>query len=116
MISKHGVIERNSILLTVLILVVVFKHEEQKPKSAQDLAAAAFNQLFSVQEWKPGMGKKPLFYHPAAFNQLFSVQEWKPGMGKQPFFYHPAALDNLVWKPLPARPGQVQAGAPSPMP
>lgn len=62
----------------LLVLMIVFKHEEEKPKSPQALAAAAFN-------------------------QIFTVQEWKPGMGKQPFMYHPAGFDSPVWKPLPIR-------------
>jgi hypothetical protein len=65
-------------LCVFLVLAVVFRHEEAKPKSPQALAAAALN-------------------------QIFNVQEWKPGMGTQPFMYHPAGFDTLVWKPLPGR-------------
>ena len=79
-------------LCVLLVLIVVFKHEEEKPKSPQALAAAALNQIFNVQEWKPGMGKRPVMYHPAGF-------------------------DRLVWKPLPVRTAnpfpqnQVQGGS-----
>ena len=66
------------VLCVLLVLMIVFKHEEEKPKSPQALAAAAIN-------------------------QIFNVQEWKPGMGTQPFMYHPAGLDRPVWKPLPVR-------------
>ena len=62
------------------VLVAVYAHEKRKPDSPHALVAAAFNQMFSVREWKPGMGKQPLFYHPAGANQL-------------------------VWRPLPGRPG-----------
>ena len=84
------------ILGVLLVLIVVVKHDEKKPQSPQALVAAAFNQVFPIQEWKPGMGKKPFIYHPAAF-------EWKPGMGKKPLMYHPAGLNQLVWRPLPSR-------------
>ena len=68
-----------SVFVCVLIvLIIVFKHDKEKPKSPQALVAAGFNQMFPVKEWKAGMGKKP-------------------------FMYHPAALDKLVWQPLPLR-------------
>ena len=66
-----------------LVLVIVFTHDMEKPKSPQAAVAAAFNQMFSVNEWKPGMGQTPLMYHPAGF-------------------------DRLIWKPLPQRQGQVR--------
>lgn len=107
------------VVCVLLVLVIVFRHDEPKPQSPQSLAAAAMTQLFGVQEWKPGMGKQPFMYHPAglnrtspaAFNQLFPVQEWKPGMGKKPLVYHPAGFNKLVWKPLPARNAGATAGA-----
>lgn len=71
-----------SVFVCVLIvLIIVFKHDKEKPKSPQALVAAGFNQMFPVGEWKPGMGKKP-------------------------FIYHPAALDRPVWRPLPLREAQ----------
>ncbi|MFH1489209.1 MAG: hypothetical protein ABII06_09910, partial [Pseudomonadota bacterium] len=66
------------VLCVLLVLVVVFRHDEEKPKSPQALAAAAFS-------------------------RMFSVQEWKQGTGKQPFMYHPAGFQRPVWKPLPMR-------------
>jgi len=66
----------------ILVLVIVFNHDMEKPKSPQAAVAAAFSQMFSVNEWKPGMGQTPLMYHPAGF-------------------------DRLIWKPLPQRQGQV---------
>ena len=74
------------VLCVLLVLVIVLKHDEEKPKSPQALAVAAFG-------------------------QMFNVQEWKPGMGKQPFMYHPAGFDSLVWRPLPRR-----ATGPGPQP
>jgi hypothetical protein len=65
-------------LCVLLVLITVLHHDRQKPTSPQALVAAAFNQLFPVKEWKPGMGKKP-------------------------FVYHPAGFDRLVWQPLPSR-------------
>jgi hypothetical protein len=62
----------------MLILLIVFTHDMEKPKSPQAAVAAGFNQMFSAGEWKPGMGPKPLLYHPAGF-------------------------DRLIWKPLPPR-------------
>ena len=62
----------------LLVLVTVFNHDMEKPKSPQAVAAAGFNQLLSTREWKPGMGPKP-------------------------FMYHPAGFDRLIWKPLPPR-------------
>ena len=62
----------------VLVLTIVFTHDLEKPKSPQAAVAAGFNQMFSTKEWKPGMGQKPLMYHPAGF-------------------------DRLIWKPLPPR-------------
>ena len=62
----------------ILILTIVFTHDMEKPKSPQAAVAAGFNQMFSAGEWKPGMGPKPLMYHPAGF-------------------------DRLIWKPLPPR-------------
>ncbi len=50
----------------IVILVMVYSHDKEKPKSPHALVAAGFNQLFPVQEWAPGMGKQPLVYHPAA--------------------------------------------------
>ena len=58
----------------LLIIVIVNIHDKEKPGSPQAVAAAAFNQLFSVKEWKPGMGSKPFMYHPAGFNQPV----WRP--------------------------------------
>ena len=72
-------------LSVLLIIVIVMLHDREKPESPQAVAAAAFNQLFPVKEWKPGMGAKPFMYHPAGINQP-------------------------VWQPLPPRsvpPGQM---------
>ena len=67
-------------LCVLLIIVIVILHDREKPKSPQAVAAAAFNQLFTTKEWKPGMGPKPFMYHPAGFHQP-------------------------VWQPLPQRAG-----------
>ena len=56
-------------LSVLLIIVIVMLHDREKPESPQAVAAAAFNQLFPVKEWKPGMGAKPFMYHPAGINQ-----------------------------------------------
>lgn len=61
-------------LCVLLIIVIVNLHDKEKPESPQAVAAAAFNQLFSVNEWKPGMGAKPFMYHPAGFKQPV----WRP--------------------------------------
>lgn len=81
------------------VLVWIYIHEQTKPDSPHALVAAAFNQMIIAQEWQPGMGPKPLVYHPATFS--FSVKEWQPGMGSQPLMYHPAAANSPAWKPLP---------------
>ncbi len=70
-------------LVVLGMLLTVFNHERQKPRSPQGLVAAAFN-------------------------QALTIQEWQPGMGQQPFMYHPAAAGKPVWKPLPPRNGNVQ--------
>jgi len=63
------------VFASVLFAVfTVFTHDKVKPDSPQSLVATAFNQLFTVQEWKPGMGPKPLLYHPAALN----APSWQP--------------------------------------
>lgn len=58
----------------LLVLLIVFNHDEEKPRSPQGVAAAAFNRIFSVKEWQPGMGKKPFMYHPAGFEK----PAWQP--------------------------------------
>ncbi len=58
----------------LLVLVIVFNHDKEKPRSPQEAVAAAFSQIFSPNEWQPGMGQKPLMYHPAGFQSL----TWKP--------------------------------------
>ena len=83
------------------VLVWIYIHEQAKPDSPHALVAAAFNQMTIAQEWQPGMGPKPLVYHPATFS--FGVREWQPGMGSQPLMYHPAAANSFVWKSLPPR-------------
>ena len=70
-------------LCVLLVLVIVFSHNREKPESPQALVAAAFNQ------------------------QPFSVKEWKPGLGKKPFVYHPAGGRGLAWRPLPLRPARL---------
>ncbi len=87
------------VLCVLIVLLIVYKHETEKPRSPQALAAAAFSQFLGVKEWQPGMGKQPFMYHPAALR----VKEWKPGMGQQPFMYHPAGFNRPEWRPLPAR-------------
>ena len=72
-------------LSVLLIIVIVMLHDREKPESPQAVAAAAFN-------------------------QMFPVKEWKPGMGPQPFMYHPAGINQPIWQPLPQRnalPGQI---------
>lgn len=66
-------------LVVLAVLVIVFNHDRVKPKTPQAMVAAAFSQMFTVKEWKPGMGKQPLAYHPAAFNKLV----WRPLPGGQ---------------------------------
>ena len=92
------------VLCVLLVLIIVFKHDEEKPKSPQALAAAAVNQLFAVQEWKPGMGKQPLMYHPAGFDRLV----WKPlPMGAaNPQPQNPVQRGPLNWRSM--NPGGVQ--------
>lgn len=75
-------------LCVLLVLISVFKHDREKPQSPQALAAAAFNQTFTVKEWKPGMGPKPFMYHPAGFNSL----AWRP--------LPPQPVSGLQWKPV----------------
>ena len=59
----------------LLVLLAVFSHEKNKAQSPQALLAAVFgNSAPVVQEWQPGMGPKPLMYHPAAASGLV----WKP--------------------------------------
>ena len=86
------------VLCVLVVLIIVFKHEEEKPKSPQALAAAAVNQLFAVQEWKPGMGKQPLMCHPAGFDRLV----WKPlpmrTANTQP--QNPVQGGSLNWRPM----------------
>ncbi|MBF0376898.1 MAG: hypothetical protein HQK72_05400 [Desulfamplus sp.] len=71
-------------LCVVIILMIVYNREKEKPDSPQAYVAAKFSQLFNIQEWKPGMGTQPLLYHPAAFNA-------------------PVQNNSTVWKPLPNR-------------
>jgi hypothetical protein len=89
-----------------VFLVVVLLHEREKPQSPQALVASAFTQIFPAKEWKPGMGKTPLVYHPAAATRPITQPgggEWKPGLGPKPFIYHPAAATKPVWRSLPGR-------------
>jgi len=65
-------------LSLVIVLGIVYKREKEKPHSPHALVAAAFAQMFTVPEWKPGMGQKPLMYHPAAAN----TPVWKPIPGR----------------------------------
>jgi len=92
------------VLCVLVVLIIVFKHDEEKPKSPQALAAAAVNQLFAVQEWKPGMGKQPLMYHPAGLERLV----WKPlpmrTANTQPL--NPAQGGSLKWTPMNQGGGQ----------
>jgi hypothetical protein len=69
-------------LCVLLVLIIVSIHDREKPESPQALVAKAINQIVPLNEWKPGMGKKPFMYHPAGFNAL-------------------------VWRPLPLRPVQL---------
>lgn len=86
------------VLCVLIVLTVVFKHEEVKPKSPQALAAAAFNQIFAVQEWKPGMGPQPLMYHPAGFDTL----TWRalPTGRATPQPQNPIQGGPLNWRPM----------------
>lgn len=75
-------------LSLVIVLGIVYKREKEKPDSPHALVAAGFAQMFSAQEWKPGMGKKPLVYHPAASN----TPVWRPLPGRSaPKNFAPAA-------------------------
>jgi hypothetical protein len=56
------------------VLIAIYIHEQTKPDSPHVLVAAAFNQMIIAQEWQPGMGPKPLVYHPATANS----PAWKP--------------------------------------
>ncbi|MBF0202807.1 MAG: hypothetical protein HQK67_00530 [Desulfamplus sp.] len=62
----------------IIVLMIVYNREKEKPDSPQAYVAAKFSQLFNVQEWKQGMGPKPLLYHPAALN----APVWMPLPGK----------------------------------
>ena len=75
----------SAFILVLVILVIVFSHEREKPHSPEEFVATAFN-------------------------QMFPAREWKPGMGPQPFVYHPAGLNRLVWQPLPVQYSQPQSG------
>ena len=61
-------------LVVLGMLLTVFNHERQKPRSPQGLVAAALNQVSPVKEWQPGTGKQPLVNHPAGANRLV----WRP--------------------------------------
>jgi len=61
-------------LCVLLVLIAVFNHDKEKPRSPHALVATAFDQALTVKEWKPGMGPKPFMYHPAGFNSL----DWRP--------------------------------------
>lgn len=92
------------VFLSVLtILLALYNHEKQKPDSPHALAAAAFNQLFAIKEWQPGLGPKPLLYHPAAQVHQQPLQQLHPMQNQNPA-YAPRA-DGLIWRPLP-RPSQ----------
>jgi len=92
MIEPKKLLSDNTIkiLITIVfvgvtgIVFIVFNHDKAKPKSPQELVAAAFNNL-SVNN----------------LNNIFTIKEWKPGMGPEPLLYHPAGFNNPVWKPLP---------------
>ena len=84
----------------IVLLMAVFDHEKEKPRSPQAVAAAAFSQMLTIQEWKPGTGKQPLFYHPAALEGL----QWRPlperpAASQQPGSA-PAAPPTGAWQPL----------------
>ncbi len=81
----------------LLVLFIVFNHDREKPRSPQEAVAAAFSQMFPINEWQPGMGKQPLMYHPAGFNSL----TWKP---------LPQRGENRVWNNrYPTPTNQLQA-------
>jgi len=65
-------------LSLVLVLGIVYKREKEKPHSPHALVAAGFSQLLNIKEWKPGMGTKPLVYHPAAA----TAPVWRPLPGR----------------------------------
>lgn len=74
-------------LCVLVVLLIVYNREKEKPNSPQAYVAAKFSQLFNVQAWQHG-----------------NIQEWQPGMGQQPLLYHPAAVSGSpVWMPLPDR-------------
>lgn len=95
--GKHPLRDRTiSILIGIVllcvmgILAVVYSHDEEKPDSPHALVAAGMNQALST----------------------LGIQEWKPGMGKQPLLYHPAAADVMVWHPLPSNRNLIPAAGP----
>jgi hypothetical protein len=57
-----------------IVLLVVFRHDKGKDSRASALTAAALSQSLGVREWKPGMGQRPLIYHPAGLQSPL----WQP--------------------------------------
>lgn len=80
----------------VAVLYGIYTHEKAKPDSPHALVAAAFNQMMTTKEWQPGMGPKPLIYHPAGFQR--TPLPWQT---PQPGVPQPNGGDGLVWHPLP---------------
>ena len=66
-------------LCVLVVLIIVYNREKEKPNSPQAYVAAKFSQLFNVRDWQSGMGQQPLLYHPAAVS------------------------NSPVWMPLPGR-------------
>ena len=89
------------VFVSIMISVyVVFTHDKVKPNSPQSLVATAFNQLLSIQEWKPGLGPKPFLYHPAAFEEPV----WMPlpkGLFNPEIITSGKQLTSQKWQPLP---------------
>nr|ASQ41188.1 magnetosome protein MamI-2 [Candidatus Magnetananas rongchenensis] len=93
----------------LIMLITVFNHDKQKPKSPQALVAAGFNQLFNsqnltIQEWKPGMGPQPLMYHPAAFQKQASQKPvWQQLPSRNTINaagQNGAIQPNIQWRPI----------------
>ncbi|SLM32736.1 Magnetosome protein MamI with additionnal 2 TM helixes [Desulfamplus magnetovallimortis] len=57
-----------------IVLAVVYNRDKAKPDSPHAMVAAGLTRIFQIQEWKPGMGKQPLVYHPAAA----TTPVWRP--------------------------------------
>jgi len=91
--------------VVMIVVIFVLNNSTKKPQSPQAMVAAAMSSWFAPSEWQPGMGPKPLIYHPAAQQQLI----WQPMPGS------PAAEPGRPkfdsdWRPLPGAQAAPQRG------